>query len=305
MKKKINKIYIAGAGGMLGEAFYNIFSKDFTIKCSDKLSNEQWISKLDFTDFNNYKKDVEEFGTDYLFHLGAMTDLELCESDPIETFKNNTESVRHACNIAHKLNIPILYIGTAGIFDGKKDFYNDDDLPNPLSQYAKSKYESEKIIENELSNYLICRAGWMMGGGEKKDKKFVNKIFQQIKKGAKELNIVGDKNGTPTYTYDFAKNVLLLINNNIVGKYNLVCEGLTSRIEVGKKILKFYNMDKLIKINKVDSHFFSKEYFVNRPFSERLINTKLNKLSLNIMRDWKICLKEYLSSEFKLNNENN
>ena len=76
MKKKI---YIAGAGGMLGEAFNRIFKEDYFIKCTDKDVNEKWLSFLDFRNFEAYKKDVEAFDPDYLFHLGAHTDLEYCE----------------------------------------------------------------------------------------------------------------------------------------------------------------------------------------------------------------------------------
>ena len=145
-----------------------------------------------------------------------------------------------------------MFISTAGIFDGKKDSYIDDDLPNPLCHYAKSKFNSEIYIEKNSKNYLICRAGWMMGGGERKDKKFVNNIIQQIKLGKKELNIVSDKNGTPTYTYDFANNVLLLIEKKISGKFNLVCDGLTSRFEVANGVL--FNLKiklKLIKLSLI------------------------------------------------------
>jgi len=306
MTNKIKNIYIAGCGGMLGEAFYEIFSKKYNLKCTDKNPIDDWLSYLDFSNFQNYLKDVSDFKTDYLFHLGAMTDLELCEKHPEQTYINNTESVKNAVEISKKFNIPLLFISTAGIFDGKKDFYEDDDIPNPLCHYAKSKYKSEIIIENNITNFLICRAGWMMGGGKRKDKKFVNKIINQIKGGSQILNIVNDKNGTPTYTHDFAKNVLLLIEKNIFGKFNLVCEGLTDRFEVAKEILKFYRLDNKIKINKVNSNFFNNEYFVKRPNSERLINKKLNEMSMNIMRDWKICLNEYLNDNYKnFLNENN
>ncbi len=296
MKK--NKIYIAGAGGMLGEAFFNVFRKKYYVKCSDKKPTDKWQSILDFTDYNKYLDDVKNFEADYLVHLGAMTNLEQCESNPNETYLNNTKSVEFATKISNILKIKLVFISTAGIFDGKKDTYIDDDIPNPLCHYAKSKYESEKYIEKNSNEYLICRAGWMMGGGERKDKKFVNNIIKQIKKGNKELNIVSDKNGTPTYTYDFANNVFLMLEKNITGKFNLVCEGLTSRLDVAKEILKYFNLDNKIIINEVESSFFKNEFFVNRPLSERLINKKLNDLSLNIMRDWKLCLKEYLNEEY-------
>jgi dTDP-4-dehydrorhamnose reductase len=299
MTKSINKIYIAGSGGMLGDAFYKIFSKKFIVKCSDKKVNEKWIDKLDFTNFEKYESDVINFNSDLLIHLGAMTDLEECESNPEITYLNNLKSVEKGVSISKKLNIPFIFISTAGIFDGKKDIYDDDDLPNPLSHYGNSKYLAEKFIEKNTNNYLICRAGWMMGGGFKKDKKFVNKIINQLKSGKTYLNIVNDKNGTPTYTHDFANQVLLLIENNIKGKFNVVCEGLSSRLEVTFEILKFFNLEEKIKINQVNSDFFKNQYHAKRPVSERLINKKLDILSLNIMRNWKICLNEYLEKEYK------
>lgn len=295
----MKKIYIAGAGGMLGEAFYNVFKKDYELKCSDIDQNSNWLSHLDFRDFKKYKADVLNYNPDYLFHLGAITDLEQCEKDEKNAYLTNTLSVENAVIISNILNIPIIYISTAGIFDGKKDYYDDWDIPNPISIYGKSKYLGERYVIENKQNYLIFRAGWMMGGGIKKDKKFIKKIITQIKSGSKELNIVDDKFGTPTYTYDFAENVKLLINNELWGLYNLVCSGLSSRLDVTKEILKLLNLENQISIKKVDSSFFSNEYFAKRPFSERLINKKLELRQLNIMRDWKIALKEYLEDEFK------
>ena len=124
------------------------------------------------------------------------------------------------------------------------------------------------------------------------------KIFQ-IKDGKKQLDVVNDKLGTPTYTFDFAKNVKLVLEKELWGVYNLVCQGLTSRYEVSNEILKHFNLSSKITLNSVNSSFFKKDYFVERPKSERLINKKLNLRSLNKMRDWKECLHEYLDINFK------
>ena len=170
------KIYVAGCGGMLGEAFYSVFKESYNLKCTDINVNDDWLSFLDFRDFDLYKKDVEEFKPDYLFHLGAFTDLEYCEENVDDTYMTNTISVENAVYIANNLNIPLLYISSAGIFDGKQDAYDDWDLPNPLGHYARSKYAGEVFVEKNIQKHLICRAGWMMGAGPKKDKKFVQKI---------------------------------------------------------------------------------------------------------------------------------
>jgi dTDP-4-dehydrorhamnose reductase len=303
MNKK--KIYIAGCGGMLGEAFYTQFKNDYEMKCTDKDVNAEWLSFLDFRDFEAYKKDVMDFKPDYLFHLGAYTDLEFCEQNADDTYMTNTLSVENAVYIANELDIPLLYISTAGIFDGKKELYDDWDLPNPLGVYARSKYMGERYVVENARRFVVCRAGWMMGSGPSKDKKFIQKLMKQLKEGKKELFIVNDKDGTPTYTHDFAKTVKELINKEYWGLYNCVCGGQTSRLEVAQELLKILEMEDEVKINVVTSDYFKDVYFAERPASERLVTKKLDLRGVNKMRDWKIALREYVENYYEdyLNNE--
>ena len=296
MKKKI---YIAGCGGMLGEAFYKQFKDEYEIKCTDKDVNEDWLSFLDFRDFDAYKNDVEAFKPDYLFHLGAYTDLEFCEENADDTYLTNTLAVENAVYLANKLNIPILYISTAGIFDGKKEFYDDWDQPNPLGVYARSKYMGERFVVENANRYLVCRAGWMMGSGPKKDKKFIQKLRKQIKEGKKELFIVDDKDGTPTYTHDFARTVKELLKKEYWGLYNTVCGGQTSRLEVATELVKVLHLENEIKITPVKSDYFKEVYYADRPASERLLTKKLDLRGVNKMRDWKVSLKEYINDYYK------
>lgn len=290
----MKKIYIAGSGGMLGEAFHSQFKNDYTLKCTDKDVNEEWLSFLDFRDLDAYKKDVETFKPDYLFHLGAYTDLEYCEKNLEDTYLTNTISVENAVYIANALDIPLLYISTAGIFDGNKDLYDDWDQPNPLGVYARSKFMGERYVVENAKRFLVCRAGWMMGAGPKKDKKFIQKLMKQIKEGKKELFIVDDKDGTPTFTHDFAKNVKALIEKEYWGLYNMVCGGQTSRLEVAHELLNLLGLSDEIKINVVNSDYFKEIYFAERPPCERLDNRKLKLRDVNLMQDWKVALKEYI-----------
>jgi len=293
------KIYIAGCGGMLGEAFYTQFKNEFELKCTDKDVNEDWLSFLDFRDFDAYKNDVMDFNPDYLFHLGAYTDLEFCEQNPDDTYHTNTLSVENAVYIANKLDIPLLYISTAGIFDGKKELYDDWDLPNPLGVYARSKYMGERFVIEYANRYLVCRAGWMMGAGPSKDKKFIQKLMKQLKEGKRELFIVDDKDGTPTYTHDFAKTVKALLEKEYWGLYNTVCGGQTSRMEVAKELLKILNLENQVKITPVSSDYFKDVFFAERPASERLLTKKLDLRGVNKMRDWRISLNEYVTTYYQ------
>lgn len=284
---------------MLGEAFFHQFSKKYLLKCTDIDVNEDWLSFMDFRDLDAYRKDVLDFNPDFLFHLGAYTDLEYCELHPDDTYVTNTLSVENAVMISNELKIPLLYISTAGIFDGKKDFYDDWDTPNPLGVYARSKYLGERIVIENHNDYLICRAGWMMGSGPRKDKKFIQKLMKQLKDGKKEIFVVDDKDGTPTYTHDFARNVMLLIEKNLRGLYNMVCGGQTSRKEVASVLLELLGLENQVKLTLVPSDHFRKEYFAERPPNERLINRKLDLRNANIMRDWRVALKEYLEDYYR------
>ena len=292
------RIYIAGCGGMLGEAFQKTFGSDSILKCTDVEVNERWLTFLDFRDFAAYRQDVMQFKPDYLFHLGAYTDLEYCEIHPDDTYRTNTLAVENAVFIANELHIPLLYISTAGIFDGKKDVYDDWDQPNPMGHYARSKYAGELFVRENVERHLVCRAGWMMGGGPKKDKKFVQKLMKQLKEGKKTLHVVNDKLGTPTYTHDFANNVDLLLRKEYWGLYNMACEGITSRLEVAREIIGLLGLERDVTITEVTSDYFKAEYFAERPPSERLINRRLNLRNLNTMRHWKVGLREYLEGYY-------
>jgi dTDP-4-dehydrorhamnose reductase len=292
------RTYMAGAGGMLGEGFHHVLAPRHELRCTDIDVNAPWLSLLDFRDFDAYRRDVLDFRPDVLFHLGAHTDLEYCEDHPDEAYVTNTLAVEHAVHIANELQVPLLYISTAGIFDGAQETYDDWAQPRPLGHYARSKYLGERFVAENARQHLVCRAGWMMGGGPAKDKKFIHKLMLQLKDGATELFVVDDKLGTPTYTRDFAKNVELLLGTRLWGIYNMVCPGVTSRLEVARYLVSALGLEKEVAITPVSSEHFAKEYFAARPASERLLTTKLDLRGLNVMRDWRVCLDEYLADQY-------
>ena len=156
----------------------------------------------------------------------------------------------------------------------------------------------ERFVCENAKRFLACRAGWMMGSGPSKDKKFIQKLMKQIKGGTKELHIVNDRDGTPTYTHDFAKTVKNLIEKEYWGLYNCVCGGQTSRLEVAEEFLKIIGKENEVKINVVTSEYFAEEYFAERPASERLLTKKLELRGVSRMRDWKVSLKEYIDNYY-------
>ena len=294
----MSRVYIAGCGGMLGQAFHEEFSIHADVRCTDIDVNEEWLSPLDIRDLARYREDVASFSPDYLFHLGAYTDLEYCETHAEDAYATNATAVENAVYIANELNVPLLYISTAGIFDGQQDVYDDWDAPNPLGVYARAKWAGEEFVRQNARRYLVCRAGWMMGGGPRKDKKFVHKLMQQLHDGKTELNVVDDKLGTPTYTRDFARNVRLLLESECWGLYNMVCQGMTSRLEVAQALVAELGLASTVTVTPVSSEFFAQTYFAPRPDCERLLNRRLALRGLDVMRPWRDALSEYLRTDY-------
>jgi len=294
---KYKKIFIAGANGMLGTTLQNIVNTDNFLLTDKEVSNT--VKFCDIRDLQHTTQIINEFKPDIILNFAALVDLEYCEKEKDDCYLTNTIAAIHLFNLAKGKNIPYVFISTAGIFGNDKEFYTEDDQPYPLSAYGKSKYYTEQLLQNqEYEKYWIFRAGWMMGGGPDKDKKFVNKIMKQINLGAKELFVVDDKLGVPTYTKDFAFSILKHIEEELpYGLYNMVSQGEASRYETAVAINEYLNLGLIV--NKVNSDYYKEEYFAPRPYSEKLINKNLNDLGRNYMRNWKTCLHEYLKEFFK------
>jgi dTDP-4-dehydrorhamnose reductase len=289
-----SRILITGCGGMLGSSVYPVFFQTGAqVLATDIDLNETWLQHLDIRDIHECEKVFEQFKPTIVLNLAALTDLEYCENNPTDSWETNALGTENIALMVKKHDCTMCHISTAGIYDGQQDAYTDFDPPNPLSHYAKSKYHGEVFVQQYLDNYFIFRAGWMMGGGPKKDKKFINKIYKQITAGATELFIVEDKLGNPTYTKNFAESILKVLPTQYYGLYNQVCSGSGSRYDVAVEFVRLLGLSEQIKVTQVDSDYFKKEYFAPRPYSEKLINLKLSKRNINYMLNWKDCLQEY------------
>ncbi len=292
------RVYVAGCGGMLGRSVYEDFRAVSTIKATDIDLNINWLSYADVRDYQAINESICEFKPDFLINLAALTDLEYCEKNQENAWLTNCLGAENLALIAARLNIPLVYISTAGIVDGKQDVYNDFGSHNPLSVYGKSKYAGEVAVQTLAPKHFIFRAGWMMGGGPEVDKKFINKIYRQIKAGCAELFVVDDKLGTPTYTKSFARGIRLVAETELYGVYNQVCSGSGSRYDVAAEFVRLLGLEDKVRVTKVGSEKFAAEYFAPRPASEKLVNLKLQARGIDFMPHWRDALADY-SVEFK------
>jgi dTDP-4-dehydrorhamnose reductase len=288
------KIYIVGGGGMLGKAVYEHFSKEHRVVVTDIRGTDGYWEYADVRDYHQQHWHMMEVQPNVVMNLAAETDLEYCEGHGSEAMSTNCGGSAVMATLAEKFGAKYVYISTAGIFDGSKDKFTEEDEPHPLSIYGKAKYFGELIALKLPYNSLVVRPGWMMGGGPFKDKKFINKLFKQIALGAKELCVVPDKAGTPTYTNDLAKQIDALLQAGKTGLYNTTCLGATNRYEVAKEFVKLLGLEDKVKVTPVSSSYFKQEYPAPRPASEVLDTRKLEDSGLCVMRDWRESLAEYV-----------
>ncbi len=288
------KLYVIGAGGMLGKFLVPYFeSKGHQVLATDIDRNEKWITFTDVRDYHGMHWDVSNFNPEAIINLAAMTDLEQCETHAGDAIATNAGGSANCTAIAAKFGIPYVYISTAGIFDGKKEYYDDWDKPNPMCVYGKAKYWGE-LIAAAYDKATILRCGWQMGSCGK-DKKFISKIMKQLKAGATELNVVADKMGTPTYVKDFTLQIEKLLEEKAYGVYNAVCKGEARRYDVALELLRLLGLQDKVKVNVVPSSYWAKEYYAVRPASEKLLTQRLDAEALNVMRSWKTALAEYVT----------
>lgn len=284
------KVLVTGANGMLASSLCPLLAaKDYKVYLTDLVPCDN-AYKLDVRNLNEVLNFVRRYKPDLIFHLAAETDVDKCELNRDYAFQTNFEGTKNVAIACKETDIPIVYISTGAVFDGAKSAgYTENDLPNPLNIYGKSKLEGEKFISALLTKYYIARAGWMIGG-YKKDKKFVWKIIQLLGT-QKEIPVVVDKVGSPTFTGDFAKGLLTIISTGRYGIYHCVNKGICSRFDIASKIVEFLGKKDVV-LKPVTSDAFALP--APRANSEALINYNLSLLGLDNIRPWEDALKEYL-----------
>lgn len=256
------------------------------------------LGYLDVRDRHAIRGAFDAVRPDFVTHLAAETSLEFSDADPAHAYLTNATATKLIAQQCGRREIPIVYISTAGVFDGTKTGpYTEFDAPNPINTYGDSKWRGEQEVRQFAPCHYIVRAGWMVGGGAAKDHKFVSRIVDQLREGRTTLHAVGDKLGTPTYTADFAACLLNLIDSEVYGLYHMACEGEGTRYDVAAEILSVLGRDD-IDLVEVTSEFFAEEFPSARPYSEIMVNQALDLQGMNLMRPWREALRHYLHHEF-------
>lgn len=289
MKKKA---MVTGANGMLADALCPLLIKNGYELMPTDITGEEGITKCDIRDINGMLSVVKAARPGIIFHLAAETDVDKCELQPEHAYATNWQGTENIAQICKELDIEMVYISTGAVFDGEKDGgYKETDKPNPISIYGMSKLKGEESVRSLLKKYFIVRAGWMIGG-HNKDKKFVWKIVQLLNT-KKEISVVTDKTGSPTFTTDFSQGIVDIVKSGKYGLYHCVNKGICTRYDIAVKIAEYLGR-KDVMIKPVTSDAFPLP--APRGRSEAMLNSNLSKLGLDRTRPWQDALKEYLKA---------
>lgn len=271
---------ITGGSGQLGYDIAKLLEENDTCMYAPT------HSEMDITNEESVEKTFELFHPDVVFHCAAYTAVDKAEEDKEKCYDINVNGTKNIVSASRKYGSKVVYISTDYVFQGDKEgVYVTADITNPINYYGYTKCCGEQEVMS-LDDYLIVRISWVFGIN---GKNFV-KTMLNLANTKKELNVVSDQVGSPTYTYDLAKLLIDMVNKNKVGIYHATNEGYCSWYEFAKYIFAVSNID--IKVNPILTENYPT--LAKRPLNSRLSKDKLDSDGLARLPDWKDATKRYI-----------
>jgi len=274
-----NRFFISGANGMLGQRAVNFYSQKGNIEllaCSleeksirELPQNIEYIS-CDITNREKIKGLIYDFCPDYILNLAAYTNVDLSEVDREKTWKANVKAVEYLAEAARTIDAHIIHISTDYIFDGKNGPYNEDDIPNPLGYYGRTKLASENVLKISGVLSTILRTNVLYGVAINHNSDFVNWVIKTLKNN-EQIRIVTDQINNPTFTDDMVQAISKVIEFRKTGVYNIGGQEFISRYEFTQIISDFFNLDKSL-INPIKTEELNQK--ARRPLKSGLITLK-------------------------------
>jgi dTDP-4-dehydrorhamnose reductase len=258
------KYLIFGKNGQLGQTFQKTLNNKDFLALSHKecdISNLNEVLEV----FDNYKPDV-------VLNCAAYNLVDKAEEEYWNAYKTNAIGARNLAYASRIYNSYFITYSTDYVFDGNKEngLYTEEDKPNPLNEYGKSKLTGEKwILEEGTNKFLIFRTSWVYGEGKQN---FIYKLMQWAENND-YLKIAYDEISVPTSTKTIVEVTLKAVEQGLKGLYHLTNSGYASRYEWAKKILRLKGINKFILS-------VSKEVFnlpAKRPDFSAMSNNRISK----------------------------
>ena len=284
------RVLLIGSNGQLGNEFQKLFYK----------KNIEYIA-TDYKELNIVNStDLEEFFKEngnftHIINCAAYNDVDKAENETEQCFKVNDKAPLIIAGYAKKMEAVFVTYSTDFVFDGqKREPYREEDTPNPLSVYGKTKKYMEEKILKEYEKIFIIRTSWLFGvGGNNFNKQVIN--WSRLRDS---LNIVDDQVSAPTYSLDLAEFSWKLIQTEKYGLYHITNSGEASKYEQAKYVLeKIGWKGKLNRAKTADFNLPAK-----RPEYSKLSSEKVEKLLREKIPTWQSGIDRFLL-EMKENGE--
>ena len=274
-------ILITGANGQLGYDFQRLFDE---IK-KEYIATD--INDLDITDIEKVREFVKNKDISLIINCAAYNNVDKAEDEPELCKKLNTFAPRDLGAVANEIGADYITYSTDFVFDGKKKTpYTEEDIPNPLSVYGKTKLEGEKEVFKVKSDSFVVRTSWVFGVANNN----FNKQVISWSKSKEELSIVDDQVSSPTYSKDLAYYSWELIKTKKYGLYHLSNDGEASKYDQAK-----YVLDKISwqgKLNRVKTKDFNLK--AKRAEYTKLDSSKLEKVINIKISSWQDGIDRFL-----------
>lgn len=236
------KVFIVGASGLVGSNCMRHFSEQGWDVLGSYFSypteNTVFYNTLDATHPDNF--DIVGWQPDVIVHCGAMTHVDLCETQPEESYQKTVQSTINVIAIARRCQAKMVYISTDYVFDGHDGPYREDAPVNPLSVYARHKLEAEQLSLKEIKEALVLRVTNIYGE-EERGKNFIARIIEQCKAGQKlTLKLPYDQFASPTNAFDIARAMFVLLRDGKSGIYHIGSTDYMNRVALALRVLQYF-----------------------------------------------------------------
>lgn len=305
------KVFVTGVGGQLGHDVMNELAKrGYDGVGSDIAPSYSGVQdgtdvttmpyvQMDITDKNQVYEVITSVKPDAVIHCAAWTAVDAAEDEANipKVRAINADGTRNIAEVCRKLDIKMMYISTDYVFDGQgtEPWKPDCKDYKPLNVYGETKLEGELAVAELLDKYFIVRIAWVFGAN---GNNFI-KTMLKLSETHKELRVVNDQIGTPTYTYDLARLLVDMIVTEKYGYYHATNEGgYISWYDFAVEI--FRQAKKDITVHPVTTAEYGASK-AKRPFNSRLDKAKLTENGFELLPYWKEALCRYLC---KINYDN-
>ena len=230
------KFLVTGSAGLIGRQVVKDLSETHEVfSCYNKSKPEHGnIIKMDLLNHEMISNVMSEKKPDVVIHLGAMTAVDLCETDQDSAFKINSQATEILAKECSKINSFMVYVSTDYVFDGNTGMYEENDTTNPLGFYGKSKLLGEKSIQNFSSNWCIARTSTPFGLHPTK-KSFPIWVIENLQK-QKQIDVLTDQFTSPTYVPSLSRMLIEISERHLTGIIHVAGASKISRYEMASLV---------------------------------------------------------------------